>query len=61
MGYLFQQYALFPNMTVSQNIQCGIRTGSRAEKQRQAPADAAPAEGAVVIFDLSPGKCLCYS
>ena len=26
-----------------------------------APADAAPAEGAVVIFDLSPGKCLCYS
>ena len=37
IGYLFQQYALFPNMTVSQNIQCGIRTGSRAEKQRQAP------------------------
>lgn len=36
VGYLFQQYALFPNMTVSQNIQCGIRTGSRAEKQRQA-------------------------
>ena len=36
MGYLFQQYALFPNMSVMQNIQCGIRTGSRAEKQRQA-------------------------
>ena len=36
VGYLFQQYALFPNMTVSQNIQCGIRTGSRGEKQRQA-------------------------
>ncbi len=36
VGYLFQQYALFPNMTVAQNIQCGIRTGSRAEKQRQA-------------------------
>ena len=36
IGYLFQQYALFPNMTVSQNIQCGIRTGNRAEKQRQA-------------------------
>ena len=28
IGYLFQQYALFPNMTVSQNIQCGIRTGA---------------------------------
>ncbi len=24
-GYLFQQYALFPNMTVRQNIRCGIR------------------------------------
>ena len=29
VGYLFQQYALFPNMTVLQNIQCGIRSGSR--------------------------------
>lgn len=36
VGCLFQQYALFPNMTVSQNIQCGIRTGSRAEKQQRA-------------------------
>lgn len=36
MGYLFQQYALFPNMTVLQNIQCGIRFGSRAEKHRRA-------------------------
>lgn len=36
VGYLFQQYALFPNMTVVQNIQCGIRTGSRGEKQLRA-------------------------
>ena len=36
VGYLFQQYALFPNMTVQQNILCGIRAGSRAEKQRAA-------------------------
>ena len=36
VGYLFQQYALFPNTTVAQNIQCGIRTGSRAEKQQRA-------------------------
>lgn len=36
VGYLFQQYALFPNMTVQQNILCGIRTGSRVEKQRAA-------------------------
>ena len=38
VGYLFQQYALFPNMTVTQNIQCGIRTGTRSEKQRMAAA-----------------------
>lgn len=36
IGYLFQQYALFPNMTVLQNIRCGIRSGSRAEKRRRA-------------------------
>lgn len=35
VGYLFQQYALFPNMTVTQNILCGIRNGTRAEKQRR--------------------------
>lgn len=33
IGYLFQQYALFPNMTVLQNIRCGIRSGSRAEEK----------------------------
>ena len=25
VGYLFQNYALFPNMTVRQNILCGMR------------------------------------
>lgn len=30
VGYLFQQYALFPNMTVTQNIRCGIRDRKRA-------------------------------
>lgn len=28
VGYLFQQYALFPNMTVRKNILCGIRKTS---------------------------------
>lgn len=28
VGYLFQQYALFPNMTVRQNIRCGCRDKS---------------------------------
>lgn len=36
VAYLFQQHALFPNMTVLQNIRCGIRSGSRAEKRRRA-------------------------
>ena len=34
VGYLFQQYALFPTMTVEQNILCGIRSGDQAEKRR---------------------------
>ena len=33
VGYLFQQYALFPNMTVVQNICCGIRARG-AERER---------------------------
>ena len=34
VGYLFQNYALFPNMTVRQNILCGLcREKSRAEKE----------------------------
>lgn len=33
VGYLFQRYALFPSMTVLQNIRCGIRSGSRAGKR----------------------------
>lgn len=35
VGYLFQRYALFPNMTVLQNIRCGIRSGSRAVPARK--------------------------
>ena len=31
VGYLFQQYALFPNMTVRENIACGLRRGTRGK------------------------------
>lgn len=35
VGYLFQNYALFPNMTVAQNIRCGLcREKDRAEKDK---------------------------
>lgn len=37
IGYLFQQYALFPHMTVEKNILAGTREGSRAA--RKAAAD----------------------
>lgn len=32
VGLLFQNYALFPTMTVLQNIMTGVRTGSRAQR-----------------------------
>lgn len=59
IGYLFQQYALFPNMTVLQNIRCGIRSGSRAETRRRAeeklrrfssPADSSSARRSCAPF-----------
>ena len=31
VGYLFQQYALFPNMNVRQNIRCGVREKAGAD------------------------------
>ena len=37
VGYLFQSYALFPNMTVRQNILCGLRAErDRAARERAA-------------------------
>ncbi|MGN0335211.1 MAG: ATP-binding cassette domain-containing protein [Lachnospiraceae bacterium] len=32
VGYLFQNYALFPNMTVRQNILCGLQAGKLSKK-----------------------------
>ncbi|MDR1619589.1 MAG: sulfate/molybdate ABC transporter ATP-binding protein [Clostridiales bacterium] len=37
VGYLFQSYALFPNMTVTQNIRAAI-IGGKAEKARRCEA-----------------------
>ncbi|WP_303133155.1 sulfate/molybdate ABC transporter ATP-binding protein [uncultured Olsenella sp.] len=36
VGYLFQSYALFPNMTVEQNVMASIREGSRQERRERA-------------------------
>ena len=35
VGYLFQNYALFPNMTVEKNIRCGLFHEKDREKRRQ--------------------------
>ena len=33
VGYLFQQYALFPSMTAEQNIRCALRCAAKREKK----------------------------
>ena len=38
VGMLFQNYALFPTMTVLENIMTGVRTGTKREKQQAAEA-----------------------
>ena len=38
VGYLFQNYALFPNMTVEQNIACGLPRRLDRQQRRQAVA-----------------------
>ena len=35
VGYLFQEYALFPNMTVRQNIAAAVRRTGAAGRQRR--------------------------
>ena len=40
VGYLFQNYALFPNMTVAQNIRCGL-CRERDEARRKGALDEA--------------------
>lgn len=37
IGYLFQSYALFPNMTVEQNIACALQ-GKKAQKMHEVAA-----------------------
>ena len=39
VGYLFQNYALFPNMTVEQNILCGLRDRRNREERRRVLAE----------------------
>lgn len=38
VGYLFQNYALFPTMTVAKNVEVGVRGGTREERHERAAA-----------------------
>lgn len=40
VGYLFQNYALFPNMTVEQNVLCGLHAVRDKKERRRACAEA---------------------
>ena len=50
VGYLFQQYALFPNMTVAQNIRAGAR------RERDKAKREALAERLMESFQLQPQR-----
>lgn len=51
VGYLFQQYALFPNMTVWQNIACGLKGAASRGVDAGAYADDANAGGAAGVAE----------
>lgn len=65
VGYLFQSYALFPNMTVRQNILCGLR-GERDEAYHMCQKIAVMDEGRLLAVKdtktlfADPGSvCAC--
>ncbi len=52
VGYLFQQYALFPNMTVRQNIACGIRKDRTVTKEDGKTEKLSKADKKKIIDDM---------
>ena len=49
IGYLFQNYALFPHLSVRENVAFGLTTW---RKRRLSPEDAAQVDGLLRSFDL---------
>ena len=56
VGYLFQHYALFPNMTVQENILCGLRRVKDRKARLAAAAEAAETMQLTELMDRRPGQ-----
>jgi len=56
VGYLFQNYALFPNMTVWQNILCGLHAEKNAEKKKSEAERMIGMMELTQAADLLPGQ-----
>ena len=56
VGLMFQHYALFPQMTVGQNVACGARAFLKGPALDKAVADALNAFGLAELKDRLPGQ-----
>lgn len=56
IGYLFQNYALFPHMTVAENISCGIRHLRDKRERQQRVGDMIERMHLTGLADQRPGQ-----
>ncbi len=56
VGLMFQHYALFPHMTVEQNVLCGARRALRGGQRDSAVQDALEALGLMELKNRLPGQ-----
>ncbi len=56
VGLMFQHYALFPNMTVFQNVRCGARRGRKGPERDRAAEEALEAFGIAELKDRLPAQ-----
>ena len=56
VGLMFQHYALFPQMTVGQNVACGARSALKGPALRQAVAETLEAFGLTELRDRLPAQ-----
>lgn len=54
VGLLFQNYALFPHMTVSENIETGFKREKKVKKRKEMVKNMAEIFGLTAISDLYP-------